>query len=330
VKKNYNESESGAALETATFAGGCFWCVEAAFTLMPGVISVTSGYAGGKEKNPTYEAVVRGQTGHREAVHIVFDPKKTSYETLLDFFWKQINPTDAEGQFVDRGKQYSSAIFYHTPLQKKVAELSKKKIAASKKFETIATEIIPFTTFYEAESYHQNYHEKNQIQYLRYKRGSGREQILKKIWGELPIIKTPDDDIKKKLTPMQYRVTQECSTEPAFENAYWNNKEEGIYVDIVSGEALFSSQDKFDSGTGWPSFNKPLEKKNIIELIDNSQFMKRTQVRSAGGDSHLGHVFDDGPKPSGKRYCMNSAALRFIPVKDLEKEGYGKYKKLFK
>ncbi len=322
--------EKGALLEKATFAGGCFWCIEHAFQLMLGVISVRSGYAGGKEKNPSYESVVRGQTSHREAIQIIYNPKKISYEKILDFFWKTINPTDAGGQFVDRGEQYTTAIFYHTQQQKKSAELSKKKLLSIKKFDSIATEIIPFTTFYEAEDYHQNYHTKNPIQYARYARGSGREQILKKIWGELQTQKTSNDDLKKRLTPIQYRVTQECNTEPAFENAYWNTKEEGIYVDIISGAVLFSSRDKFDSGTGWPSFTQPLKKENVFEKPDNTLSVNRIEVRSKHSDSHLGHVFNDGPAPRGKRYCMNSAALRFISLKDLEKEGYGEYVSLFK
>ena len=140
----------------------------------------------------------------------------------------------------------------------------------------------------------------------------------------------PDrEERKKKLTPLQYQVTQEHGTEPPFQNEFWDNKREGIYVDVVSGEPLFSSKDKFDSGSGWPSFTRPLEKENIAEKIDRSHFMVRTEIRSRRGDSHLGHVFPDGPKPTGLRYCMNSAALRFIPKEDLEKEGYGEYKKIF-
>ena len=165
----------------ATFAGGCFWCIQAAFIVMPGIIKAESGYAGGKEKNPTYEDVASGATGHREAIQITFDPSKISYSELVDFFWKQINPADAGGQFVDRGKQYTSAIFYHDAEQKRIAEQSKKQLLASNRFDAIATQILPFTTFYPAEEYHQNFHEKNPAHYRRYKEGSGRE-ILKKIW----------------------------------------------------------------------------------------------------------------------------------------------------
>ena len=185
MKKSYHIADNHAKLETATFAGGCFWCVEAAFVVMPGIISVTSGYAGGKEKNPSYEAVCSGETGHVEAVQIIFDKRKTSYQELLDLFWRQIDPTDGGGQFADRGKQYKPIIFYHNSEQKKLAGLSKKKIQEMKKFDRpIAIQILPFTSFYPAEDYHQQYYKKNPLGYKMYRMGSGRDAFLKGVWGE--------------------------------------------------------------------------------------------------------------------------------------------------
>lgn len=311
--------------EKATFAGGCFWCMVGPFAVHPGVTEVFSGYAGGFQENPSYEEVSMGKTGHYEVIQISYNPQKVSYEELLEIFWRQIDPTDLGGQFVDRGPQYRTAIFYHNDAQKKIAETSKAALGKSGRYnKEIVTPILPFQKFYPAEDYHQDYHKKNPLRYQLYRNNSGRDEYLKKIWGSKKL-----SDLKKQLTPLQYKVTQEEGTEPPFQNAYWDNKKEGIYVDIVSGEPLFSSKDKFDSGTGWPSFTKPIFPNSVIEQEDKGLAMTRMEVRSQGGDSHLGHVFPDGPGPEGLRYCINSASLRFIPKEDLEKEGYGKYLSLF-
>lgn len=340
-------SESGAAKpDTAIFAGGCFWCMVHPFDKIDGVKEVISGYTGGHKKNPTYEEVSSGTTGHVEAIEVIYDPSRVSYRKLLDVFWRQIDPTDAGGQFVDRGSQYRTVIFYHSEEQKRLAEESRRELEKSGRFgKPIVTEILPASVFYRAEEYHQDYYKKNPLRYKFYRFNSGRDQFLKKVWGadntaaavttvtpphERNFVKPSKEELKKTLTPMQYYVTQESGTEPAFKNEYAENKREGIYVDVVSGEPLFSSTDKYDSGTGWPSFTKPLEPGDIVEKDDWTFFTHRKEVRSKLADSHLGHVFNDGPPPTHQRFCMNSAALRFIPKEDLAKEGYGEYLKLFR
>ncbi|MGO4886902.1 peptide-methionine (R)-S-oxide reductase MsrB [Anaerobacillus sp. MEB173] len=313
--------------EIATFAGGCFWCMVQPFDEQPGIIKVVSGYTGGHKDNPTYKEVCSETTGHYEAVQITFDPTIYPYSKLLNIFWRQIDPTDSEGQFHDKGHSYQTVIFYHNDEQKQLAEQSKKDLEMSCRFsKPIVTAILPAATFYPAEDYHQDYYKKNAFRYKLYRKGSGRDDFIKKHWKD----ESKDMELKQRLTPIQYEVTQNNGTEPPFQNEYWNNKKEGIYVDIISGEPLFTSKDKYDSGCGWPSFTKPLNEDLIKEEMDVSHNMVRTEVRSKAADSHLGHVFEDGPiETGGLRYCINSASLKFISKEDLEKEGYGEFLYLF-
>ncbi len=340
-------SYSSERLEKATFAGGCFWCMEPPFEKVDGVVSVISGYSGGEVKNPTYKQVSSGNTKHIESIQVSYDPDKISYSELIKVFWKNIDPSESDGQhssergqFVDRGEQYSTAIFFHDDKQKEIAKKSKDFILQKKYFSKVLTDVRAFKTFYPAEEYHQDYYKKSivtKLKYKYYRNASGRDVFINKHWkgkklnfdSESTFVKPSKEELKRILSEVEYDVTQNEGTERPFKNRYWDNKEEGIYVDIVSGEVLFSSRDKFKSGTGWPSFTRPISKESIVEREDKSLFYTRTEVRSKLGDSHLGHVFNDGPAPTGLRYCLNSASLRFIHKKDLEKEGLGKYIKLF-
>lgn len=316
--------------ELATFAGGCFWCMVEPFEERPGIISVVSGYTGGEVEHPTYEQVATNTTGHVEAVQIAFDPTIVAYEDLVQLFWQQIDPTDPGGQFHDRGESYKTVIFYHNDEQKNIAQMSKDELEQSNKFsKPIATAITPASAFYRAEEEHQQFYKKNKAHYERYSVGSGRKDFINKHWNQ----KQDEDkeELRKKLTPLQYAVTQEDATETPYENEYWNNEDEGIYVDIISGEVLFSSKDKYDAQCGWPSFTKPINEESLVEKEDRSLRHVRTEIRTKNSDSHLGHVFEDGPtEHGGLRYCMNSAAMHFIPKEEMADKGYKEYLYLFK
>lgn len=313
--------------ELATFAGGCFWCMVSPFDEQPGIMEVISGYTGGHTENPTYEEVCSDTTGHYEAVQIKFDPDVFPYKKLLNLFWQQIDPTDIGGQFNDRGQSYRTAIFYHNEAQRELAVNSKKELSASGRFQKpIVTEILPAGPFFKAEKKHQHYYKKNPFHYNLYKEGSGRASFIRDKWMQTK----SDEELRKELASIQYEVTRKNATEPPFQNEFWNHTEEGIYVDIITGVPLFSSLDKYDAGCGWPSFTRPLKRIEIEEKLDTSHGMRRIEVRSKTSDSHLGHVFDDGPGPDRARYCINSAALRFIPKNRLKEEGYGEFVYLFK
>lgn len=338
----------GSSYETITLAGGCFWCTEAYFEEEEGIVSAVSGYAGGSEETASYLMVAKGTTKHREAVRVSYDPAVISTEEILDIYWAHIDPTNTKGQFADTGFQYTTAIFYHTKEQEEIALDSKRRLSESGLFTApIATEVLPLESFFEAEEYHQDYYKKAKSHYEQYKKASGRAGFVEETWAKDAAIQfleseqSPsmykeeysytDEEIAellKNLDPLAYHVVAENGTESPFNNAYWDNKADGIYVDIVTGKPLFSSTHKYDSGTGWPSFWRTIDDDSVTMHEDNSLFTTRTEIRSDAG--HVGHVFDDGPKEEGgRRFCTNSASLRFVPKTDMEREGYGGHLYLF-
>lgn len=354
--------------ESAVFAGGCFWCVESDFEKAPGVVEVISGYSGGRTKNPTYDDYASG--GHREVVFVIYDPTQVSYAGLVEYLIKHVDPINKIGQFQDKGRQYSPAIYYNTEEEKLAAEKVIAAINAMKVFRgKLNVALEKRQAFWPAEDYHQNYHHTHALKYQYFRLASGRDAYVLQHWGaradkieldggipttstksdaaiadrQSPIASTSvassasppawrnyqkpsDDELRKQLTKIQYGVTQHDETEPAYGNAYWNNHKAGIYVDILSGEPLFSSSAKFDSGTGWPSFVAPIDAQAVLYKQDHELGYVRIEVRSRYGNSHLGHVFDDGPVArGGKRYCMNSAAMKFIPKEEMAEQGYSDY-----
>lgn len=310
-------------LKEIWLAGGCFWGVEAYMARVYGVYDVTSGYANGNTENPTYEQVIRENTGHAETVHVRYDPERIDLEKLLSHYFMIIDPTLLNQQGNDRGEQYRTGIYYEDMEERAVIDQLMAEEAA-KYDKPLVTEVEELEHYYLAEEYHQDYLEKNPNGYCHVEFDSLEDQEIPSLIDPAMYPKPSDEELKEKLTEAQYKVTQENDTETAYSNEYWDLYEPGIYVDVATGEPLFSSADKYDSKCGWPSFTKPIDPDVVTEHTDTSYNMIRVEVRSRTGGSHLGHVFEDGPKDKGGlRYCINSAAILFIPQEEMEEAGYG-------
>lgn len=316
-------------MDTIYLAGGCFWGVEKYFSLIPGVIATQTGYANGRTSNPTYEDVCRRQTGHAETVKIDYDPTVVTLPFLLEQYYAVIDPCAVNRQGNDVGAQYRTGIFYEKPEDASVVEQSLNDLQ-TRLGRPVAIESGPLQNYAPAEDYHQAYLDKNPYGYCHIPRERFQQARLARDPARTaPYRRRSQAELKRTLTPRQYEVTQNNGTEAPFHNAYYNENRKGIYIDVTTGEPLFLSTDKFDAGCGWPSFTKPIAPSLVNEKTDRSHGMIRTEVRSATGDAHLGHVFPDGPADrGGLRYCINSASLTFIPEEDLEKRGYGAYRQL--
>jgi peptide methionine sulfoxide reductase msrA/msrB len=326
------QNKSANAVKEIYLAGGCFWGLEKFLSLIPGVVSTEVGYANGKTPAPSYEDVCRRNTGHAETVKVVYDPEKIRLSFLLSQFFSVIDPVSINRQGNDVGTQYRTGIYYKNPMDKQVV-LDAIASLQQQYAKTIAIEVVELLQYFTAEDYHQKYLDNNPGGYCHI--GRDKFELAKnavETQQDKPdgqrIQKKSRDELKKILTPIQYSVTQNSDTEPPYRNEYFNEFREGIYVDVTSGEPLFASKDKFESGCGWPSFAKPIDNKLLVEKDDHKLIRKRTEVRSKLADAHLGHVFDDGPRElGGLRYCINSASLKFIPKEEMEKMGYGDWLK---
>lgn len=311
--------------KTIYLAGGCFWGTDHLFSLVPGVLATEAGYANSRIANPSYREVCSGITDAAEAVKVEYDDEKVSLTDLLKLYFKSIDPLSFDRQGNDVGRQYRTGIYYTDSSDASVIEAQVATIQRRHK-QPLAVEYGELKNFYPAEDYHQDYLYKNENGYCHVDPAlfkEAREMKSKE--------KVSKEELRKRLTPLQWEVTQNAATEHPFANEYDEEFRKGIYVDITDGTPLFVSSNKYNSGCGWPAFTRPIDDNLINENLDTSYGRIRTEVRSASSGAHLGHVFNDGPvEEGGLRYCINSASLRFIPLEKMREEGYEKYIPLVK